>query len=365
MTTIRDNARNRGSDKLLDLEAGSGLRISGLRSSKTLELLCGSVLDRRRAEPHLLIDGSEQPRIRRTQGEIIMRVFVTGATGFIGSVLVPDLIQAGHHVLGLTRSESGAEALRKAGAEALHGNIEDLDCLRKGAAESDGVIHLAFNHDFSKFEKNCEDDRRAIEAIGQVLLGSNRPFVITSGTAIAANVDGKPSTEDSPIASWNPRAASEVTVKGLTERGVNTSVVRLPQVHDSRKQGLVPFVYAVAREKRVSAYVGDGGNRWPAAHVSDVARLYRLVFEKAEAGAIYHAVDEEGVTMKAIAEVLGRGLKVPVISVKPEEGEAHFGWIARFVGHDMPSSGALTQRKLQWKPTGPGLIADLEAMDYA
>src|ERR1700758_909067 len=171
-----------------------------------------------------------------------MRIFVTGATGFIGSALVPELIRAGHQVLGLTRSEAGAEGLRKAGAEVLHGNIEDLDSLRDGAAKSDGVIHLAFNHDFSQFQKNADDDRKAIEAIGEVLLGSNRPFVITSGTAIASNVDGKPSTEDSPTAAWNPRAASEIAVKELADRGVNTSVVRLPQVHDTYKQGLVPYV---------------------------------------------------------------------------------------------------------------------------
>ena len=294
-----------------------------------------------------------------------MRIFVTGAPGFIGSALVRELIQTGHQVLGLTRSEAGAEKLRGAGAEVLHGNIEDLASLRRGAADSDGVIHLAFNHDFSQFQKNADNDREAIMAIGEILLGSNRPFVITSGTAIAANVDGKPSTEDAPTASWNPRAASEMAVKELTARGVNTSVVRLPQVHDTRKQGLVPYVLAVAREKGVSAYIADGSNRWPAAHVSDVARLYRLAAEKAEPGAIYHAVDEEGVSMKAIVEAHARGLKVPVISIKPEEAEAHFGWLARFAGHDMPSSSALTQEKLNWKPTGPGLIADLDGMDYA
>jgi nucleoside-diphosphate-sugar epimerase len=244
-----------------------------------------------------------------------MRIFVTGAPGFIGSALVPELIRAGHHVLGLTRSEAGAETLRAVGAEVKYGNIEDLDSLRDGAAKTDGVIHLAFNHDFSQFQKNVDNDRKAIEAIGEVLLGSNRPFVVTSATAIAANVDGKPSTEDSPLTSWNPRAASEAAVKGLTERGVNTSVVRLPQVHDTRKQGLVPYLLAVAREKGVSAYIGDGSNRWPAAHVSAVARLYRLAFEEAEPGSIYHAVDEEGVTMKAIAEAHARGLKVPVVSI--------------------------------------------------
>jgi nucleoside-diphosphate-sugar epimerase len=293
-----------------------------------------------------------------------MRIFVTGATGFIGSVLVPELIQAGHQVLGLTRSEAGAEALRTAGADVQYGNIEDLNSLRDGAASSDGVIHLAFNHDFSQLQKNCEDDRNAIEAIGEVLLDSNRPFIVTSATGLVENVDGRPSTEDDPIASWNPRAASEVLVKQLTARGVNTSVVRLPQVHDTRKQGLVSYILPAAREKHVSAYIGDGSNRWPAAHVSDVARLYRLAFEKAEKGAIYHAVDEEGVPMKAIAEALGRGLKVPVRSLKPEEGEAHFGWLVRFAGRDLSSSGALARQKLNWKPTGPGLIADLDGMDY-
>ncbi len=293
-----------------------------------------------------------------------MRIFVTGSTGFIGSSLVPDLIKAGHQVLGLTRSAAGAEKLRAAGAEVLHGNLEDLDSLRKGAADSDGVIHLAFNHDFSQFEKNAADERKAIATLGEVLLGSDRPFVVTSGTAMAANVDGKPSTEDGPTASWNPRAGLETVVKEFTVRGVKTSIVRLAQIHDAHKQGLVPYITAVAREKRVSAYIGEGGNRWPAAHVSDTARLYRLAFEKAEAGVIYHAVDEEGVSMKAIAEALGRGLKVPVISIKPEETEAHFGWLARFAGHDMPSSSAITRQKLNWKPAGPGLITDLDNMDY-
>ena len=294
-----------------------------------------------------------------------MRIFVTGAPGFIGSALVKELMQAGHHVLGLTRSEAGAEALRKQGADVLHGNIENLDSLREGASKADGIIHLAFNHDFSQFQKNCENDCKAIQAMGEALLGSNHPFVITSGTAMAANEDGKPSTEESPTAAWNPRVASEAAVKELIARGVNISVVRLPQVHDTRKQGLVPYLLAIAREKGVSAYIGDGSNRWPAAHISDVARLYRLVFEKAERGSIYHAVDEEGVSMKAIVEAHARGLKIPVISIKPEEAEAHFGWLARFAGHDMPSSGALTQQKLNWKPTGPGLIADLDRMDYA
>jgi nucleoside-diphosphate-sugar epimerase len=292
-----------------------------------------------------------------------LRIFVTGATGFIGSALIPELLQAKHQVLGLTRSEAGAEALRKAGAEVLYGNIEDLDSLRQGAAATDGVIHLAFNHDFSQYEKNAADECKAITAMAEVL-GSDRPFVVTSATAMAANVDGKPSKEDSPTSSFNPRAGMEELVREFVDRGGNISVVRLSQIHDTRKQGLVPYLLAVTRQKGVSAYVGDGSNRWAAAHVSDVARLYRLAFEKAEPGAIYHAVDEEGVPMKAIAEAHARGLKVPVVSIKPEEAEAHFGWLARFATLDVPSSSALTQQKLNWKPTGPGLIADLDGMDY-
>jgi nucleoside-diphosphate-sugar epimerase len=294
-----------------------------------------------------------------------MRIFVTGATGFIGSALIAELQKAGHQVLGLTRSEAGAEKLRAVGAEVLHGNIEDLDSLRAGASKSDGIIHLAFSHDFSQFEKNAADERKAIAALGTVLLGSDRPFVVTSGTAMAANVDGKPSTEDGPTASWNPRAGLETTVKEFTDRGVKTSIVRLAQIHDTHKQGLVPYFTAVAREKRVSVYIGDGSNRWPAAHVSDTARLYHQAFERAERGAIYHAVGEEGVSMKSIAEALGRGLKVPVISLKSEESQAHFGWLGMFAGNNMPASSAITRQKLNWKPTGPGLIEDLDAMDYA
>ncbi len=294
-----------------------------------------------------------------------MRIFVTGATGFIGSRLVPELIGAGHTVVGLTRSEAGAEALRVAGAGVQFGDILDLDSLREGAAKSEGVVHLAFQHDFSQFLKVCEDDRKAIEAMGEVLVGSKRPFVVTSGTAIAANVDGKPSTEESATTSHNPRAASEAAVRALAARGVNTSVVRLAQIHDTHKQGLVPYVTAAAKEKGVSVYIGEGGNRWPAAHVSDTARLYRLAVEKAEPGAIYHAVDEEGVTAKAMAEAIGRGLKVPVKSIKPEEAEGHFGWLAMFARLDMPSSSAITRKKLGWTTSGPGLIADLDGMDYS
>ena len=294
-----------------------------------------------------------------------MRIFVTGATGFIGTALIPELLGAGHTVLGMTRSEAGAEKLRAAGVDVLHGNLEDLDSLRKGAADAEGVIHLAFSHDFSKFEQNAADERAAIAALGEVLVGSDRPLVVTSGTALAANVDGKPSTEDGPTSSWNPRAPLEGVVKRFTDQGVKTSIVRLAQIHDTRKQGLVPYFLDVTRQKGVSAYIGDGSNRWPAAHVSDTARLYRLALERTEAGAIYHAVAEEGVTMKAIAEAHGRGLNVPVVSLAPEEADAHFGWLSHFANVDMPSSSAITQRKLNWKPTGPDLIADLDGMDYS
>ncbi len=245
-----------------------------------------------------------------------MRIFVTGATGFIGSAIVPQLINAGHQVIGLTRSEAGAQSLLTAGAEVHRGDLEDLDSLRKGAAKSDGVIHTAFNHDFSKFVANCEQDRKAIEAMGEVLAGSPRPLVITSGTGMGTAVPGQPATEDHfDLNHPNPRKASEVAGAALQERGVNVSVVRLPQVHDTVKQGLITYAIQVAREKKVSAYVGAGQNRWPAAHVLDVAHLYRLVLEKHEAGSRYHAVAEEGIAMREVAEVIGRGLKVPVVSL--------------------------------------------------
>jgi nucleoside-diphosphate-sugar epimerase len=294
-----------------------------------------------------------------------MRIFLTGATGFIGTAIIPELINAGHQVIGLTRSEAGAQALIAAGVEPHRGNIEDLESLRSGAAKSDGVIHCAFNHDFSKFMENCENDKRAIEAMGEVLLGSDRPLVITSGTGLGNTVPGQPGTEDKFNPEHpNPRKASEVAGAAMLERGVNVSVVRLPQVHDPVKQGLISYAVSAAREKGVSAYVGDGLNRWPAVHVLDAARLYRLALEKREAGSRYNAVAEEGVPVKEIAEALGRGLKVTVVSLSAEEAPAHFGWLAMFVGHDMPASSALTQERLGWHPSGPGLIADLDAMRY-
>jgi nucleoside-diphosphate-sugar epimerase len=294
-----------------------------------------------------------------------MRVFVTGATGFIGSAIVPELIHSGHQVLGLTRSDTGAQALIAAGAEVHRGDLEDLESLRRGAEISDGVIHLAFNHDFSNFVAICEQDRKVIEAMGDVLVGSDRPLLITSGTGMGNAVPGQLATENHFDRNHpNPRKASEIAGASVAERGVNVSVVRLPQVHDTVKQGLITYAVQLAREKGVSAYIGDGLNRWPAAHVLDVAHLYRLAFEKHEAGSRYNAVAEEGVGMREIAEVIGRGLKVPVVSLSAEEAPAHFGWLAMFAGFDMPASSAQTQQRLGWHPTGPGLIADLEQMRF-
>ena len=294
-----------------------------------------------------------------------MKVFVTGATGFIGSVVVKELLGAGHQVLGMVRSEAAAQALAATGAEAHLGTLDDLDSIKRGAAASDGVIHLAFDHDFSNFAANCEKDRRVIEALGETLQGTSRPLVITSGTGMGSAGPGQTATEDvfNPN-NPNPRVASELAGASVSAAGVNVSVVRLPQVHDTMKQGLITPLIAVVREKGVSAYVGDGMNRWPAAHVLDVARLYRLALEKQEAGARYNAVAEEGIPARDIAEVLGLGLKVPVVSLSPEEAAAHFGWMGMFVGLDMPASSAQTQEKLGWHPTGPGLIVDLKQMRY-
>jgi nucleoside-diphosphate-sugar epimerase len=298
----------------------------------------------------------------KLQGGEKMRIFVTGATGFIGSAIVPELIKAGHQVLGLTRSDAGARSLIAAGAEAHRGSLEDLESLRTGAAVSDAVIHCAFIHDFSKFKENCETDKQAIEALGSVLAGSDRPLIVTSGTAGLA-APGQVATEDYVVPPDFPfPRVSEQTALSL--KGVSASVMRLPQVHNTIKQGLVTYVIAVAREKGVSAYVEEGRNRWAAAHVSDVARLYRLALERHKAGAKYHAVAEEGVPMRDIAKTIGRSLKVPVVSLSPEKAAAHFGWLAMFAGLDLPASGAQTQQRLGWQPTGPGLIADLEQMNY-
>ena len=293
-----------------------------------------------------------------------MRIFVTGASGFIGSAVVNELISAGHQVLGLARSEEKAAALAAAGAEVHRGSLEDLDSLKSGAARSDGVIHLAFNHDFSKFVANCEDDRRVVGALGSVLAGSGRPLIVTSGTGADAP-PGRPATEMDPHlpSAVLPRAASEEAAAAVAATGANVSVVRLPQVHDTVRQGLVSYAIAVAREKNKSAYVGEGNNRWPAVHLSDAARLYRLALEKAQPGATYHAVAEEGVPVREIAEVIGRKLNVPAVSIPADEAAAHFGWLSIFAGRDVPASSEWTRKRLGWSPTGPGLIADLERLE--
>ncbi|WP_424134257.1 SDR family oxidoreductase [Roseomonas chloroacetimidivorans] len=295
-----------------------------------------------------------------------MRVFVTGATGFIGSRIVAELIQAGHQVLGLARSDEGAAKLAAIGAQAHRGTLEDPDSLWHGVAQAEGVIHCAFDHTFSNFVANCEKDRRAIEAMGAELAGSDRPLVITSTTGMGDSGHGEPAREDvfNP-AHPNPRKASEIAGAALLGAGVNLSVMRLPQVHDTARQGLISPMIEVARAKGVSAYVGDGLNRWPAAHVLDVARLYRLALERAEPGARYHAVDEMGVAARDIAEVIGHGLGVPVIAMTPKEVPDHFGWLGMFVGLDMPASSDWTRARLGWQPSGPRLLAHLRAMDYA
>jgi nucleoside-diphosphate-sugar epimerase len=300
-----------------------------------------------------------------------MKVFVTGATGFVGSAIVQELISTGHQVIGLARTEAGAQSLVAAGAKVHRGSLEDPESLRSGAAQSDGVIHCAFDHsafgqEFSKFIEVCEKDRRAIEALGAALIGSDRPLLITSGTGMGSDVPGQPATEDHFDANHqNPRKASEVAGASVAARGVNVSVVRLPQVHDNVKQGLITYAVQVARKNAMSAYIADGFNRWPAAHVRDVAHLYRLALEKRAPGSRYNAVAEEGVPMREIATAIGKGLNVPVVSLSLEKVQAHFGWLAMFAGLDMPASSAQTRKQLGWQAAGPSLIADLNNMRYA
>lgn len=292
-----------------------------------------------------------------------MRVFVTGATGFIGIPTVKELISAGHRVLGMARSDEGAQSLAAIGADIQRGSLEDLECLRRGAAASDAVIHLAFVHDWSNFAESCAIDRRAIEALGSVLAGSSKPLIVTGGLGGFAG-PGQVATEEDVIPPGFPfPRVSEQTALSL--KGVRASVMRLPQVHDPVKQGLITPTIAVYREKGACAYIGDGLNRWPAAHLLDVARLYRLAIEKAEPNAKYHAVAEEGVSMRDIAEAIGRRLKLPVKSIAPEEAGAYFGWLAMFAALDMPASSAQTRKNLGWEPIGPGLIADLERLQVS
>jgi nucleoside-diphosphate-sugar epimerase len=293
-----------------------------------------------------------------------MRVFVTGASGFVGSAVVQELLAAGHQVLGFARSDAGARQVADAGAEVHRGVLDDPESLRSGAAQADGVIHCAFNHDFSQFAANCALDRRAIEALGSALAGSNRPLVVTSGTGLLAA--GTIATEDTapPAAAAIPRV-SEQTALGFIPQGVRALAVRLPPtVHGDGDHGFVPLLIGIARQKGAAAYVGEGNNRWPAVHRLDAAHLFRLVLEKGTTGVSYHAVAEEGVPFREIAGVIGRRLNLPVVSKKPEEAAEHFGWFAHFAALDNRASSQRTRDELGWQPKQIGLIADLDRPQY-
>lgn len=294
-----------------------------------------------------------------------MRVFVTGASGFIGSAIVRELLDAGHEVTGLVRSEAAAKEVVAAGAKVHHGNLEDLDSLRSGARNSDGVIHTGFNHDFSKFKENCEKERVAVEALGSALAGSGRPLAITSGIGLLP--PGRLGTEEDIPASPNnnPRVASEEAAKAVGDRGVHVSIVRLPpSVHGEGDHGFVPILINMAREKVASVYIGDGRNLWPAVHRLDAARLFRLALEKGAARGCYHGVAEEGIVFREIAEVIGRRLKVPIVSKTTEEAGKHFGWFAHFAAMNVSASSKQTQAQLGWRPAQPGLIADMNGLGY-
>ncbi|WAH39446.1 SDR family oxidoreductase [Alicyclobacillus dauci] len=295
-----------------------------------------------------------------------MRVFVTGATGFIGSAVVRELLEAGHQVVGLARSDTAAAALTAAGADVHRGAIDDLDSLRSAAAAADGVIHLAYKHDFADYAGAGVADLRAVETIGAALEGSGKPFVVTSGTL--GLTPGRLGTEEDPgdlRSAGAPRVVSENATIALAERGVRSSVVRLaPSVHGPGEHGFVPTLISIARDKGVSAVVGDGANRWPAVHFLDAARLFRLALEKAPAGSRLHGVGDEGIPVREIAEVIGRQLKLPVVSIAAEEAAQHFGWLSAMVMIDNPTSNALTQERLGWRPVHPALIPDLEQGHY-
>ncbi len=296
-----------------------------------------------------------------------MRVFVTGANGFIGSAVVRELLAAGHDVVGLARSDAAAELVVSAGAAVHRGDLDDLESLRKGASSADGVVHTAYNHDFSVSRLDAAAaDRRAIEAMAETLAGSGRPLVITSGTGRRAA--GRVATEDvlpDPTTDLTGRVANELFATSFVERGVRVSVVRFPpSVHGRDDHGFVPILINIARTKGVSAYPGDGANRWPAVHRLDAAHLFRLAVESAPAGARLHGVGDEGVRVREIAEVIGRHLKLPVTSVRADQTTEHFGFLGAFFAADLPASSAITQQMLGWHPVQPGLIADLEEGHY-
>lgn len=292
-----------------------------------------------------------------------MRVFVTGASGFIGSAVVKELIANGYKVLGLARSDASAAKITTAGAEVHRGTIEDPESLKRGAAASDGVIHTAFIHDFSNFRENCEKDRQAIEAMGSVLAGSDRPLIISSGIGLLA--PGRLGVEQDKPSGSVPRIASEEAATAVAARGVRVSAMRLPpSVHGEGDHGFIPMIINIAREKGVSAYIGDGANRWPSVHRLDAAAAFRLALEKGAPQPHYHAVDDEGVPTKSIAELIGRHLNLPVVSKSPEEAATHFGWMSHFFAFDVPASSKQTCEWLGWRPTHSSLLADLDEGHY-
>ncbi len=295
-----------------------------------------------------------------------MRVFLTGATGFIGSQLIPELLTSGHQVLGLTRTDAGARRLEAAGVEVHRGDLEQPDTLASGAASADAVIHCAFDHNFATFFENTKKDERNIAAMGEALEGTQKPILITSGVGIGAPLNGGLATEDvlNPRHA-NPRIATELAGAALIARRIDVRTIRLPQVHDTTRAGLITPLIAEARRSGAVAYLGDGQTRWSAAHVSDVARLYVLALEKGEPGARYNASVEEGVTARAIAEAIGKGTGLPARSIAAGEIDRYFGWMAPFAGLDMSALNAWTVARLGWEPTGPDLLTDLAGMDYS
>ncbi|GBQ88139.1 SDR family oxidoreductase [Gluconobacter albidus] len=294
-----------------------------------------------------------------------MKIFLTGANGFIGSRLVRELIGAGHEVVGLTRSDAGAQHLAAAGAEAHRGDLEDLNSLRVGAESCDGVIHTAFDHNFSNYLANCQKDQRAIETMGAALEGSDRPFVITSTTLFGEPIAGQLADEDTfNTGHSNPRVTSEITAEALMERGANVSLVRLSQIHDTQRQGLVTFMIDLARRTGRSSYIEGSSNRWSAAHVSDAVRVFRLALERQHPGARYHATDEEGVSIRSIAEAIGHRLGLPVVALSAQEAATHFGWLNGFISKDMTASSEKTKMRLNWQPMGPRLLTDIANLDF-